>query len=365
MRTARRIEIALGVFGLCTTLAFAQAPGGPPPGGAGGLGAPPQGGPGGRGGHRGGRSHPKFPLLVALDVNGDEILDAGELTGARAALLTLDQNGDGKLTREEYLPARPEGEGGAPGMGGPGGEGAPEFGAPKGESSPETGGRGGKGGRGGGRNHPLVKALDANGDGILDAGEIARASSALKSLDANGDGLLSGEELHPARPEGEGPGGPPSTGPEEQGRASAPTGRSGYGSGATRTWAPKSAAGVPSSSATEEAPWAAQATAPSVPATAATPETAPAAPAGAETLSVTGVAAFSNPLRLTVSGEGFQAGCTVQVNGRPVPSTTCKGSHMAVASGAGLEGMLPKGSPVHIAVVNPDGTVSPPLLFTR
>src|SRR5437667_4136665 len=48
---------------------------------------------------------------------------------------------------------------------------------------------------------PLVVAtLDANGDGIIDAAEIARASEALKTLDKNCDGKLTPDELRRARP---------------------------------------------------------------------------------------------------------------------------------------------------------------------
>ena len=48
---------------------------------------------------------------------------------------------------------------------------------------------------------PLVIAtLDANNDGIIDAGEISNASKALKSLDKNADGRLSPEELRRGRP---------------------------------------------------------------------------------------------------------------------------------------------------------------------
>ncbi len=53
---------------------------------------------------------------------------------------------------------------------------------------------------------PLMTALDANHDGIIDADEIANASAALKTLDKNGDGKLTQDELRPARPAG-GPGG--------------------------------------------------------------------------------------------------------------------------------------------------------------
>src|SRR2546426_9495012 len=57
---------------------------------------------------------------------------------------------------------------------------------------------------------PLMQALDANGDGIIDETEIANASAALKKLDKNGDGKLTPDELRPPLPPpGEaGPGGP-------------------------------------------------------------------------------------------------------------------------------------------------------------
>ena len=48
---------------------------------------------------------------------------------------------------------------------------------------------------------PLVVAtLDANHDGVIDAGEIAKASQALRTLDKNADGSLSREELRRSRP---------------------------------------------------------------------------------------------------------------------------------------------------------------------
>jgi len=50
---------------------------------------------------------------------------------------------------------------------------------------------------------PLIAALDANGDGVIDAVEISNAVAALSKLDVNGDGNLSLDELRPARPEGE------------------------------------------------------------------------------------------------------------------------------------------------------------------
>ena len=70
-------------------------------------------------------------------------------------------------------------------------------------SSPVDTGRAGAGRRrpGGGQGrprHPVVLALDANGDGEISGDEIARGAAALKKLDINGDGRLSREELRPA-----------------------------------------------------------------------------------------------------------------------------------------------------------------------
>jgi len=56
---------------------------------------------------------------------------------------------------------------------------------------------------------PLMEALDANHDGVIDANEIANASAALKALDKNGDGKLTLDELRPPRPQGGNRQGPP------------------------------------------------------------------------------------------------------------------------------------------------------------
>ncbi len=47
---------------------------------------------------------------------------------------------------------------------------------------------------------PLIQALDANHDGVIDANEIANAIEALKSLDKNGDGKLTPDEYMPKPP---------------------------------------------------------------------------------------------------------------------------------------------------------------------
>lgn len=55
---------------------------------------------------------------------------------------------------------------------------------------------------GGGRSMvmPMVSALDVNGDGIIDANELANAGTTLKKLDRNGDGQITSDELQPNRP---------------------------------------------------------------------------------------------------------------------------------------------------------------------
>ena len=82
-----------------------------------------------------------------------------------------------------------------PGPGGPGGGGR-RPGAPAG-----TGG-----GPGGFPRPLLLRTLDANGDGIIDAEEIANAPAALRKLDKNGDGKLTPDEYRDA---GAPSGGPP------------------------------------------------------------------------------------------------------------------------------------------------------------
>lgn len=79
---------------------------------------------------------PMSPIPEALDMNGDGIIDAGELAKAPELLKKLDKNGDGKLTSEEYRPQLP---------GGPEGPGMRGQGQDRGPNGPFPGGRPGPG----------------------------------------------------------------------------------------------------------------------------------------------------------------------------------------------------------------------------
>jgi hypothetical protein len=155
MKTKTKTMLVLaGLLALGTTVlpVSAQDNNDRPPGG---------GGPGGY--HR----HPPLPIVAALDTNHDGVIDSNEIANASAALKTLDKNGDGQLTADEYLPPLPKD-------------------APADAPRPPK---------------PLIiKALDANGDGVIDANEIANAPAALKSLDKNGDGKLTPDEFMGKRP---------------------------------------------------------------------------------------------------------------------------------------------------------------------
>lgn len=160
MKTNLKLMLTVLALGASAFLVGAQDNNndGPPPGGGNGGGP---GGFGGPGGPRGFRRPPPLPIVQALDTNHDGIIDSNEIANASAALLTLDKNGDGKLTADEYMPPMPKD-------------------APADAPRPPV---------------PLiVKALDANGDGVIDANEIANAPAALKSLDKRGDGQLTRDE---------------------------------------------------------------------------------------------------------------------------------------------------------------------------
>ena len=183
MKTTMKITLALAALAAAAFTAPAQDNGGPPdggpPGGGSSNGGPPEG--------QGFRRPPPLPLVLALDTNHDGIIDSNEIANASAELLTLDKNGDGQLTTNEYLPPPPP-------------DADESFHPPR---------------------SPLVEALDANHDGIIDSSEIANASTELLTLDKNHDGQLTPDEYRPHRhhrmngpPNGgnsssDGPSGPP------------------------------------------------------------------------------------------------------------------------------------------------------------
>jgi hypothetical protein len=72
---------------------------------------------------------------------------------------------------------------------------------------------------------PIVEALDANRDRVIDASEIANSVAALKNLDKNKDGKLTHDEFMPQRPGGGGgPGGQGSVG-QSRPTSNAPSGQ--------------------------------------------------------------------------------------------------------------------------------------------
>jgi hypothetical protein len=106
------------------------------------------------------------------------VISKEEIAGAVAALKKLDEDGDGQLTREEYMGRGPAGPGrGGPGRGGPGG-------------------RAGAGGAGVQQFIARLKEADANGDGKISKEEAPdRLKQAFDRIDTNSDGQLDDAEL--------------------------------------------------------------------------------------------------------------------------------------------------------------------------
>lgn len=109
-------------------------------------------------------------VLGALDADQDNVISAEEIENAPAALWRLDTDHNGKLTAEEC------------GM------------KPAENLDPAMLGRMRLAFM---RVHPVLAALDTNGDGEISASEIRNASASLRMLDANGDGKLTESELRP------------------------------------------------------------------------------------------------------------------------------------------------------------------------
>ncbi len=118
------------------------------------------------------------------------------------------RSGDGPGRGGPMAGRGPGGMNAGPGQGRQGGRGRPMPGP--------GGGPGGGPGRGfpggfGPPPHPVMLALDRNGDGAISPEEIADAPAALRSLDRDNDGTLSNDEARPPPPPGGGfgPDGPP------------------------------------------------------------------------------------------------------------------------------------------------------------
>ena len=116
-----------------------------------------------------------LPIIAALDADKDGEISESEITNAVAALKTLDKNADGKLTREEILPAfrGPGGPGGFPGgPGRPGGGPDPELMAKR------------------------IMEMDKDGDKKVSKDELPeRMQPMFARADANEDGFLTQDEL--------------------------------------------------------------------------------------------------------------------------------------------------------------------------
>jgi hypothetical protein len=169
---------------------------------------------------------PPCPIIITLDTNRDHVISAEEMQNAPQALKSLDRNGDGQLTPDEFAPPPPRRASG-PNRPQPGGDGSQssnsgqqsgqqptspqddqqQGGVTSGQQSGGTDGpQGGQGGQQQGGHRPppcpVVGVLDANHDHVISADEIQNAAQALKSLDKNGDGKLTPDEFAPRPPQG-------------------------------------------------------------------------------------------------------------------------------------------------------------------
>jgi Ca2+-binding EF-hand superfamily protein len=139
-----------------------------------------RGGFGGRGesgaGPGGPRDMPPFPVMMALDADGNGEISADEINNATAALKKLDRNRNGKLDADELRPSFGGGREGGFGGGPPGG------------------GRGGIGGQS--FVEGMLGRYDENKDGKLAGDEIPeRMRDRVEQIDTNKDKAIDKAEL--------------------------------------------------------------------------------------------------------------------------------------------------------------------------
>ncbi len=112
------------------------------------------------------------PMLVALDIDGNQEISTAEIRGSESILGKLDGNRDGKLTEDELREKSNEEESGS-------------------QSRAQRQRRGSSYMR----SLKVLAGLDTDESGEIDASEIENSVDALKKLDGNGDGLLDEKEV--------------------------------------------------------------------------------------------------------------------------------------------------------------------------
>lgn len=119
---------------------------------------------------------PKAPphrLEIAIDTNRDHEFSVEEIANASNALIALDKDGNGALSRKEISPKPPKSKAGE------------KLPPPPSAKAP----------------HPRVLvALDLDRDGAISAEEIEAAPGSLLVLDRDADGTISRKELLPGKP---------------------------------------------------------------------------------------------------------------------------------------------------------------------
>lgn len=114
------------------------------------------------------------PAMKLLDADGDGELSASEIENSSAVLAELDTDFNGRLSKDEMKPKPPKGD-------------EEERRRPRRERDEE-----GEEGE-----HPVMEALDQNGDETISKRELARAAKSLLELDQDESGALEREEMKP------------------------------------------------------------------------------------------------------------------------------------------------------------------------